>query len=158
MNRRDAWKLLYGINAKPVSEKFKLEDILPHSWDVFLEALSSDFLDIQGGTTPEGIHLGAMSGTLDIVQRCYTGLVIRDKVMWLNPRLPDSLESLSFNLRFRKQSLRIEITQSEAKISALHALVEKVQIGFRGKVHTLKDDQSLKFSLKDGSDSPSAVA
>jgi trehalose/maltose hydrolase-like predicted phosphorylase len=31
------------------------------SWDLFLEALESDVGDIQGGTTPEGIHLGAMA-------------------------------------------------------------------------------------------------
>ena len=29
--------------------------------------------DTQGGTTKEGIHLGAMAGTIDILQRCYTG-------------------------------------------------------------------------------------
>ena len=44
------------------------------SWEFFLEALESDIADIQGGTTAEGIHLGAMAGTLDLLQRCYTGL------------------------------------------------------------------------------------
>src|SRR6185437_13521247 len=44
------------------------------SWSLFSEALRSDVGDIQGGTTPEGIHLGAMAGTLDLLQRCYTGL------------------------------------------------------------------------------------
>jgi trehalose/maltose hydrolase-like predicted phosphorylase len=35
----------------------------------FEEALQSDLSDIQHGTTAEGIHLGAMAGTLDLVQR-----------------------------------------------------------------------------------------
>jgi len=39
------------------------------SWDRFLFALRSDVDDIQGGTTKEGIHLGVMAGTLDLVQR-----------------------------------------------------------------------------------------
>ena len=34
----------------------------PGSWDVFTEALVTDVADIQGGTTPEGIHLGAQRG------------------------------------------------------------------------------------------------
>jgi trehalose/maltose hydrolase-like predicted phosphorylase len=39
------------------------------SWNLFREALESDICDIQGGTTHEGIHLGAMAGTVDIVQQ-----------------------------------------------------------------------------------------
>ena len=35
------------------------------SWRFFAEALASDLHDVQGGTTAEGIHLGAMAGTVD---------------------------------------------------------------------------------------------
>jgi Glycosyl hydrolase family 65 central catalytic domain len=48
------------------------------SWQFVLEALESDVSDTQGGTTSEGIHLGAMAGTLDLLQRCYTGLEVRE--------------------------------------------------------------------------------
>jgi len=51
-------------------------------------APESDVADIQGGTTSEGIHLGAMAGTVDLIQRCYTGIEIRDGHLWLNPILP----------------------------------------------------------------------
>jgi hypothetical protein len=47
------------------------------SWALFTEALQSDIADVQGGTTPEGIHLGAMAGTVDLVQRCFGGVEIR---------------------------------------------------------------------------------
>ena len=43
------------------------------SWQRFLEALDSDVGDVQGGTTKEGIHMGVMSGTLDLLQRSYAG-------------------------------------------------------------------------------------
>ena len=36
------------------------------SWERFLVALESDVGDVQGGTTKEGIHMGVMSGTLDL--------------------------------------------------------------------------------------------
>ncbi len=39
------------------------------AWDYFLEALQADIDDGQGGTTPEGIHLGAMAGTIDLLMR-----------------------------------------------------------------------------------------
>ncbi|MEO1103483.1 MAG: glycoside hydrolase family 65 protein, partial [Pseudomonadota bacterium] len=34
------------------------------SWDLFSQALRADLEDVQGGTTREGIHLGAMCGTI----------------------------------------------------------------------------------------------
>ena len=45
-------------------------------WERFLVALGSEVDDIQGGTTKEGVHLGVMAGTLDLVQRCYAGIFV----------------------------------------------------------------------------------
>ena len=47
-------------------------------------ALESDVGDVQGGTTQEGIHMGVMSGTLDLIQRGYL-TVIRDGGAPLRP-------------------------------------------------------------------------
>ena len=51
------------------------------SWERFLVALDSDIGDVQGGTTKEGIHMGVMSGTLDLLQRSYVGSSVRDGVL-----------------------------------------------------------------------------
>jgi trehalose/maltose hydrolase-like predicted phosphorylase len=50
------------------------------TWEFFRRALESDIADIQGGSTPEGIHLGAMAGTVDLLRRCYSGLEVRGGV------------------------------------------------------------------------------
>src|SRR5829696_3352448 len=50
------------------------------AWRFLQQALESDVADVQGGTTAEGIHLGAMAGTVDIVLRCLAGLRPRGKV------------------------------------------------------------------------------
>ena len=66
------------------------------AWKLLSEALESDLLDTQGGTTAEGVHLGAMAGTVDLVQRAFTGLETRDEVLWLDPSLPEELTRLRF--------------------------------------------------------------
>ncbi|MFJ3405943.1 glycoside hydrolase family 65 protein [Promicromonospora sp. NPDC090134] len=71
------------------------------SWRFFREALDSDIADVQGGTTAEGIHLGAMAGAVDLVQRCYTGLDLTSGALRLEPRLPDELDALELRLRYR---------------------------------------------------------
>ena len=73
----------------------------------------SDILDIQGGTTAEGIHLGAMAGTVDLIQRCYTGLETRGDELVLNPLLPTELESLRFTLRYRGHNIELAFTHDE---------------------------------------------
>ena len=79
------------------------------SWQLFTNALEADISDVQGGTTAEGIHLGAMAGTVDLVQRGHSGIVTRGDVLWFNPCLPEEWAKLRMSLRYREQSLEVEI-------------------------------------------------
>ncbi|MFJ9898358.1 glycoside hydrolase family 65 protein [Streptomyces sp. NPDC091280] len=71
------------------------------AWTYCQEALRGDVADLQGGTTGEGIHLGAMAGTLDLVQRGLTGLETRAGGLRLNPVPLPELSSYGFSLRYR---------------------------------------------------------
>lgn len=82
------------------------------SWHDFKKALISDFKDIQGGTTPEGIHLGAMAGTVDLIHRCYTGLEFKKECLYFNPKLPENVKRIKFRCRYRKHWLEIDLTEN----------------------------------------------
>jgi trehalose/maltose hydrolase-like predicted phosphorylase len=71
------------------------------AWTYCQEALRGDIADLQGGTTGEGIHLGAMAGTLDLVQRGLTGLETRAGALWLDPVPLPELSSYGFSLRYQ---------------------------------------------------------
>ncbi|MEU6577566.1 glycosyl hydrolase family 65 protein [Streptomyces sp. NPDC046805] len=71
------------------------------AWQYVDEALRADIADIQGGTTGEGIHLGAMAGTLDLVQRGLTGLETREDALWLDPVPLPALSRYGFSMRYR---------------------------------------------------------
>ncbi|HEV7186984.1 MAG TPA: glycosyl hydrolase family 65 protein [Blastococcus sp.] len=86
------------------------------AWEYWLEALESDVADVQGGTTAEGIHLGAMAGTVDLLQRGFTGLETRGDVLGLDPYLPDQLTMLRFGLRYRAHP-QIEVTVTHASVT-----------------------------------------
>ena len=120
------------------------------SWHYFHEALVSDFEDIQGGTTPEGIHLGAMAGTVDMVQRAYTGVFVKDDVLWINPSLPKEIKELKLGLRFRGQCLSMQIDKKEIKVIYQDGWGEPVQIGFYkgGKPKKLKPGDKLSFDCQ----------
>lgn len=103
------------------------------SWVFFYSALQSDLLDIQGGTTKEGIHLGAMAGTIDLVMRCYPGLVVERDTLWFDPCLPRELEQLHYSLMFRGHYLDVEAGDGEFSVSARHSAAGPIVIGLDGE-------------------------
>jgi alpha,alpha-trehalase len=117
------------------------------SWAHFTEALKSDVFDIQGGTTPEGIHLGAMAGTVDQLQRGYTGIEVRQDVLWFNPCLPRELKCLKFHIRYRNRLLEIRVNSRALKITSSSIFENPIQIGFRDNIYDLKPGTSLYFNL-----------
>jgi trehalose/maltose hydrolase-like predicted phosphorylase len=118
------------------------------SWSEFRQALATDAADTQGGTTTEGIHLGAMAGTVDLLQRCYTGLEVRDDALWLNPMLPDELERLSFGLTYREHWVDIEIDHHRLIISAAVGQALPAQLVLMGERVVLEPGQRIERRLK----------
>ncbi len=108
------------------------------SWKLFLEALESDVADIQGGTTPEGIHLGAMAGTIDILQRAYTGIEARGGMLHFNPSIPSELGELHMHIRYRSYPMEITITPEKLTIRTLPCPRGQVKVAFRDKVTDLR--------------------
>jgi len=90
-----------------------------HSWDLFSQALETDMFDERTGSTREGIHLAAMSGCIDILQRGYAGLEIRSDILILNPLLPKTINRINFHIRYRKHWLDLEITQHNVMVTSL---------------------------------------
>jgi alpha,alpha-trehalase len=119
----------------------------PASWDVFMEALVTDVADIQGGTTPEGIHLGAMAGTVDVLQRCYTGLELRGDVLWLKPRLPRALQRLRLSVRYRGQSLLIDLHGRTIRVQAMQCSAPTIRVGVDGKTYGLAASEHCAVEL-----------
>jgi len=117
------------------------------SWQLFSEALMSDVKDTQNGTTPEGIHLGAMASTVDMMQRAYTGIEARGGVLWLNPRLPKTVGNLRMHVRYRDKSLTIAIADGKLTIQATGVMPELIRIGFRNESYELRHGQSKEFTL-----------
>ncbi len=109
----------HGSTLSFIAHASALASIDPESsWERFLVALESDIGDVQGGTTKEGIHMGVMSGTLDLIQRCYAGASVRDGVLFFEPRLPDQLDGLEFSMQFRGMPLRVSLKGSELTVAA----------------------------------------
>jgi alpha,alpha-trehalase len=128
------------------------------SFELFREALESDISDVQGGTTAEGIHLGAMAGTVDLIQRCYTGLEVRGDVLWLDPKLPAPIARLDLRLRYRDQPLEIRVTRDRLRIASSPSGAGPIRVGFRGKVFELAPCETKELDLAPPAGAPSGAS
>lgn len=83
------------------------------SWQLYQDALYSDYNDIQGGTTAEGIHTGVMAATLNTTIMAYAGVDIRQDMLTITPSLPQQWQKLSFKLLHRSTLYQINLTHKE---------------------------------------------
>jgi alpha,alpha-trehalase len=116
-----------------------------HAMRYFNQAMASDVVDIQKGTTAEGIHLAAMAGTIDLVQRCFTGLELRSDRVVLEPLWPRSLGKLAFSLRYRGHRLHLWVSGRSAQISAEQGAAAPIEVECRGETKQLKPGGTIRF-------------
>jgi trehalose/maltose hydrolase-like predicted phosphorylase len=119
----------------------------PRSMAYYAEALQSDVSDIQQGTTAEGVHLGAMAGTLDLVQRVSTGIEITGDILRLNPRLPEELERLDMRIRYRGHSLDLRLTRDKLTLRGRERGIAPIQIAVRDELFEFTSGSTRVFDL-----------
>ncbi len=117
------------------------------AWQVFREALVSDLDDTQGGTTREGIHLGAMSGTADVVVRAFAGLRTEANALTFDPRLPQRLNRVAFQIFYRGHCIDITLSAENLRIQLRPASAPPVRIGVKGLYRDLAGGDGMDFPL-----------
>ncbi len=117
------------------------------AWELLQQALRVDTADTQVGTTQEGIHLGAMAGTVDVFQRGHTGLEARGDTLFVNPCLPQGLQSLNLCLFYRGHSLDISVTQTTLHIRSHPSRALPIRVSIMGKKQRLKPGTILTTTL-----------
>jgi trehalose/maltose hydrolase-like predicted phosphorylase len=119
------------------------------SWNRFLVALKSDVEDVQGGTTQEGIHVGVMAGTLDLVQRSYMGTLVRDDVLRFDPRLPAPIDGVSFSMQFRQTPLAVTLADHKLTLAAHPESGNRpIKVGVGDQVRELCPGEGFTFELE----------
>jgi alpha,alpha-trehalase len=128
-----------------------------HSWvlaranrnmamEYFGQVLNSHIADIQGGTTSEGIHLAAMAGSVDLLQRCFTGLETRDDRLIVGPQWPEALGPIEFPLVYRGQRLHLRISGRTGDLTSEAGNAGPVMVECRGCVQHLLPGRTIEVT------------
>jgi HAD superfamily hydrolase (TIGR01509 family) len=120
------------------------------AWGLFREALESDIGDSQSGTTAEGVHLGAMAGTVVLLQQDMTGIRRRDGVLELDPALPPEVGELGVTFRHRQHwGVRVRIRDGKLRVTVPPSRAEPIKIDFRGRLLELAAGGEIELDLED---------
>ena len=119
----------------------------PRSLQYYAEALQSDVSDIQQGTTAEGVHLGAMAGTVDLILRVSTGIEATGDMLRLNPQLPPEIQRLDMRIRYRGHSLDLRLTRDRLRIHGRERGIAPIKLGIRGEIVEFACGSTREFSL-----------
>lgn len=101
--------------------------------ELYRDALESDLVDIQGGTTGEGVHCGVMAGTVFDALVSFAGLNIFSEVPALCPRLPAGWHSMEFKFSFRNIRYEVTIRPGEIKIVPVKHDKTKIKLHICGQ-------------------------
>jgi trehalose-phosphatase len=112
--------------------------------EYFQQVLESDVADIQGGTTAEGIHMAAMAGSIDLVQRCSTGLETRADRLVIGPLWPEHLGGLAFPIEYRGHRVNVRVFGRTATLSADPGDAAPITIECRGRLYELSAGSSIQ--------------
>lgn len=115
---------------------------------LFLSALRSDLYDVQGGTTGEGVHLGAMAGTVDIVLRHYAGVrLLLDRVA-ITPDMPLRLRRLGFRFQHLGRWFDVALTRDRLRVAVDDAEPGAVALELIGRPVRLGPGESIEVPIE----------
>jgi len=113
LNRTSHGSTLSRIVHAQLAEEVAFHDL---SWKLYQEALYSDYQDIQGGTTAEGIHTGVMAATIYVTLTTYAGVDIKKQQLTIQPNLPKKWTDMRFNLDHKGVHYQLTISKNTVQI------------------------------------------
>ena len=121
------------------------------AWRFLTGALASDIADVQGGTTAEGIHLGAMAGTVDTVLRCLTGMRARGQVLRFEPALPPEIKQLRFSVHYRNHRVEVSLLEDRLEVRSRPGTGAPITVLVGDEAVPLETGGQHMFALQRGS-------
>jgi trehalose/maltose hydrolase-like predicted phosphorylase/beta-phosphoglucomutase-like phosphatase (HAD superfamily) len=144
LQRTSHGSTLSGVVSAWVLARYQPEE----AWRFLQHALESDIADVQGGTTAEGIHLGAMAGTVDIVLRGLAGLRPRGEVLRFDPALPPQVKQVRFSVHYRGHRVDVTLAEDHLEVRSRPGPVQPIQVLVHDQTVELAPGQAREVALE----------
>jgi trehalose/maltose hydrolase-like predicted phosphorylase len=114
------------------------------SWRTYVNAPDPETVPAGRGGAHEGVHLGAMAGCVDVLQRCYFGISVTFDGVQIEPALPSKLENVSFGFCCHFGRFEISWNRQFLTLQASANNSVSTPVSFCGKQLALAAGQAVK--------------
>ncbi|MFH1783605.1 MAG: glycosyl hydrolase family 65 protein [bacterium] len=132
---------VYGLIAAEVGDRSR-------AYRYFSAALHTDISNTNNNTE-EGIHAACIGGTWQLLINGFAGIRIQQEMLSIEPRLPRMWRKVLFSLKWRKNLLRLEVTNDEVRITVIPLnRTGKLAVNVFGITHELSANKLYTFKRK----------
>lgn len=85
------------------------------AYEFYLRTARLDLNDINNDTC-DGCHITSMAGTWMTISKGFAGMRVRNGRLHLSPHIPNTWQSIRFNIQFRENYLRISIGKDQVEV------------------------------------------
>jgi alpha,alpha-trehalase len=103
-----------------------------------------------GGTTAEGIHLGAMAGTVDLVLRCLTGTRARGQILRFDPATAPQIKHLRFSVHYHGHRVELVFSEDSVEVTSRPGPAAPITVLVREQTIEPRPRARPTFSLGQG--------
>jgi maltose phosphorylase len=86
------------------------------AYEFYLRTARLDLNDINNDTC-DGCHITSMAGTWMTISKGFAGMRVREGRLHLSPRIPETWNTIRFNIRFRENYLRISLHKNYLEVA-----------------------------------------
>ncbi len=116
-------------------------DNLDKAYELYSRTARLD-LDNYNNDTEDGLHITSMSGAwLSIVQG-FAGMRTFNESLSFEPKLPENWKGYSFNINYRENTLRIEVSEETVKV--INVKGEAINVSIYGENHTIENEITVE--------------
>ncbi len=125
---------IYSIIASEI-------DDLDKAYDLYSRTARLD-LDNYNNDSEDGLHITSMSGAWLAIVQGFAGMRTFNETLKFSPKIPNNWNGYSFNINYRENVLKIEVTSEMIKIEVLYG--DEIDIVLYENKYTIKDTLEIK--------------
>lgn len=116
--------------------------------DAYQDFVESLFLDLEDKhrNTSDGLHMANLGGSWLSVTKGFSGMYLKNNVLFLENNLPDKIRTLSYRIRIGKALIEVKLNNKFIEVESIEGPV--ITLNINKTEYILKKDENLKILSK----------
>lgn len=124
---------IYSIVASEI-------DNLDKAYELYSRTARLD-LDNYNNDTEDGLHITSMSGAWLAIVQGFAGMRTYDQSLSFEPKLPEKWDGYSFNINYRENTLKVEVTKEYVNIVNLKG--KSIELSLYGEKYVIEENLQI---------------